>query len=354
MQINSVSNILLRWYDNNKRDLPIRLTKDPYKIWISEIMLQQTQMKTAIPYYIRWIDKFPTLESVAKAKSDRILKLWEGLGYYRRCLNFHKASKIVIDKYDGRIPSDYESFKALPGVGEYTVGAVLSIAFGVALPAIDGNVNRVMSRFNGIKNLTKRNKDILYNCIVSLFNKSDPGDINQALMEIGALLCVPKNPLCNKCPLSNNCKAFKNGNPELYPTKIKRLPKPHFTVVTAIIWRKEKFYIQKRSEKKMLGGLWEFPGGKVEKGESLKNALIREIEEECHFTPNIIKKATSIVHAYSHFSITMHCYHCREKEKKILDQSSSNWITVNEIPKYSFPKANHKIFNFMNKNDWNI
>ena len=250
MQINSVSNILLRWYDNNKRDLPIRLTKDPYKIWISEIMLQQTQMKTAIPYYIRWIDKFPTLESVAKAKSDRILKLWEGLGYYRRCLNFHKASKIVIDKYDGRIPSDYESFKALPGVGEYTVGAVLSIAFGVALPAIDGNVNRVMSRFNGIKNLTKRNKDILYNCIVSLFNKSDPGDINQALMEIGALLCVPKNPLCNKCPLSNNCKAFKNGNPELYPTKIKRLPKPHFTVVTAIIWRKEKFYIQKRIQKK--------------------------------------------------------------------------------------------------------
>ena len=354
MQINNVSKMLLHWYGDNKRDLPIRLTKDPYKIWISEIMLQQTQMKTAIPYYTRWIDKFPTLELVAKAKSDKILKSWEGLGYYRRCLNFHKASKIVINKYNGRIPNEYEPFKALPGVGEYTAGAVLSIAFGIALPAIDGNVRRVMSRFKGIKNFTKRNKIIIYNSIVSLFNKINPGDINQALMEVGALVCFPINPLCNKCPLSYQCKALKNGNPELYPNKIKRLPKPHFTVVTAIIWRKEKFYIQKRSKKRMLGGLWEFPGGKVEEGESLKSALIREIEEECHFTPDIIKKATSIAHAYSHFSITMHCYHCREKEKNISSQSTSNWITVNEIPKYSFPKANHKIFNFMKKNDWNI
>jgi len=354
VQVNIISKEILNWYYKNKRELPFRFTKNPYKIWISEVMLQQTQMKTAIPFYNRWIDSFPTLQSVAMAKSDKILKLWEGLGYYRRCLNFHKASKIVMKKYHGRIPNNYKTFISLPGVGEYTAGAVLSIAFGVPIPAIDGNVNRLLSRLNGIKNLTKRNKLIINNKIKSLLIDIDPGDLNQALMELGALVCIPKNPLCHDCPLSHVCKAYRNGRPELYPKKIKKPLKPHLKVVTAIIWRKEKFYIQKRSKKQMLGGLWEFPGGKVKKGETLENALVREIEEECLFTPDIIKKAASINHTYSHFSITMHCYHCKEKKKRITSQNPSNWILVKDIDKYSFPKANHKIFNFMSKNGWHI
>mgnify|MGYP001218360120 CR=1 FL=1 len=354
MQTKITSKQILKWYYGNKRELPFRFTKDPYKIWISEVMLQQTQMKTVIPFYNRWVDSFPTIQSVARTKADKILKSWEGLGYYRRCLNFHKASKIIMDKYDGRVPNNYESFRSLPGVGEYTAGAVLSIAFGVSIPAIDGNVNRLMSRLNGIKNLTKRNRSIIKNKIKSLLIDIEPGDLNQGLMEIGALVCIPKNPLCYKCPLSHVCKAYKNGSPELYPITIKKSPKPHLKVVTAIIWRKNKFFIQKRSKKQMLGGLWEFPGGKVEKGETLENALIREIEEECLFTPVIIKKAASINHAYSHFTITIHCYHCKEKKIKLKSQNPSKWIAVSQIDKYSFPKANHKLFNFISKNGWYI
>ena len=172
--------------------------KSPKKLYfrvLSEFMLQQTQVKTVIPYFNRFTKKFKTLRSLSKSNENQILKLWEGLGYYRRCLNFHKASKIVINKYNGCIPNEYEPFKALPGVGEYTAGAVLSIAFGIPLPAIDGNVRRVMSRLKGIKNFTKRNKIIIHNSIVSLFNKTNPGDINQALMEVGALVCFPVNPL---------------------------------------------------------------------------------------------------------------------------------------------------------------
>ena len=158
MQIKIDSSALIYWYNNNKRPLPFRSTKDPYKIWISEIMLQQTQMKTVIPFYERWVNKLPTIESVARTNIDSLLKLWEGLGYYRRCQNFYQASKIIVEDYKGVVPSDYESFKGLPGVGDYTAGAVLSISFGIPIPAIDGNVKRVMARLYGFKHLTRYNE----------------------------------------------------------------------------------------------------------------------------------------------------------------------------------------------------
>ena len=354
MQIKFDPSLLIYWYNSNKRELPFRSTKDPYKIWISETMLQQTQMKTVIPFYERWVSALPTIGSVARTNIASLLKLWEGLGYYRRCHNFYQASKIIVEDYKGIVPSDYDSFKGLPGVGDYTAGAVLSISFGIPIPAIDGNVKRVMARLYGFKHLTRYNSTIIYKALSITLKNVNPSDFNQGLMELGALICTSEFPKCFKCPLSKNCKAYQSTNPTNYPQKKVKSSIPHFNVVAAIIWRGDTFYIQKRSDDKMLGGLWEFPGGKVKKGETLELALLRELKEECNLNARILKKATSIKHRYSHYSITMHCYYCEEKNDKIVSLTNSNWINKNQISQYSFPKANHKIFNFLNKNDWNL
>ena len=348
MQI-KVTNQLLHWYNNNKRTLPFRNTKDPYKIWVSEVMLQQTQIKTVIPYFNRWVKEYPTSKSAANASLDKLLKLWEGLGYYRRCRNFHKALKIVEQKYEGEIPNNFDEFLTLPGVGEYTAGAVLSIAYQKCIPAIDGNVKRVMARILGIRNLTIKNQKRLKSNVQKLIPTTNPGNFNQALMELGALICTPINPSCEICPLSNYCKAYKYKEPALYPLKKKKKTKPHYIVVAGIIWRDDKFFIQKRDENAMLGGLWEFPGGKVENGESLEDALSREIKEECNITPIIKKKVGFVKHSYSHFSISLHCFNCTENGESINHSNKRTWITLKEVESFTFPKANHKIFSLINQ-----
>jgi len=348
MQINITSQIL-HWFNNNRRTLPFRKTNDPYKIWVSEIMLQQTQIKTVIPYYNRWVKEYPTLKTAANANLDKLLKLWEGLGYYGRCRNFHKALKIVEEKYKGKIPNKFDEFLTLPGVGEYTAGAVLSIAYQKCVPAIDGNVKRVMARILGIKNLTTRNQSRLKRNVQKLISTTEPGNFNQGLMELGALICTPIKPSCEICPLSKFCKAYKSKEPALYPLKKKKKANPHYTVVAGIIWRDNKFFIQKRDENVMLGGLWEFPGGKVENGESLEEALSREILEECNIVPIIQKKVGLVKHSYSHFSISFHCFHCVENDDRIDQSNRRAWIAMNEIDSFTFPKANHKIFSLISQ-----
>ena len=317
-------------------------------------MLQQTQMQTVIPYYKRWIKKYPTLKSVANADIDNLLKLWEGLGYYNRCINFHKASKIIMFNYNGKIPDGWNDFRSLPGVGDYTAGAVLSIAFNKKLIAIDGNIKRVVSRLLGIRNLSNHNKKRIKNWLETYIPESSPGDFNQSLMELGSLICKPKNPKCYECPMTKICKAFLNGEPERYPIALKRGINPTYTIVAGILWRNQKFFIQKRKNSKMLMGLWEFPGGKVNNNESLKEALNREFEEECGIRPKIIKKIGSIKHSYSHFSIIFHVFHCRENKNVIKQLNDSKWISIDEIDKYPFPKVNHKVFKLLNRQGWDV
>ena len=280
MQSNTIATTLQKWYRNTKRDLPFRATKDPYKIWISEVMLQQTQIKTVIPYYNRWIVTFPDIQIVANSKLDSLLKIWEGLGYYRRCVNFHNATKIVLKNYNGKIPSNYNTFIKLPGVGKYTAGAVLSISFGVKIPAIDVNVIRVISRFYSLNKSANINKTI-YNLVSSMLEHvNSPGDFNQALMDFGSLICMQKNPKCSICPISTYCKAYSKNQINQLPNISKPKPKPHYDVVVGMIWYNNKFYIQKRSLDSMLAGLWEVPGGKVNQGESFETALKRGIKND--------------------------------------------------------------------------
>jgi A/G-specific adenine glycosylase len=345
---------ILSWYDENKRSLPFRDIKNPYFTWLSEIMLQQTQVNTMIPYFNRWINIFPTLNDVANATEQEVLKLWEGLGYYSRCRNFQKATQIVMKNYDGVIPNNYNEFLRLPGVGPYTAAAVMSIAFNKSIPAIDGNIRRVSSRILGRKKMGAQAQKRIRNYLEREIEHHRPGDFNQALMDLGSSICTPQKPMCKQCPINTMCFAMDSGNPELYPEKRKKKKSPHYNVAAGLIWDNDKFFIQKRSAKSLLGGVWEFPGGKVEKGETVEGALKRELKEECNIEPTIHGKAGAVKHVFSHFSIDLTVFHCSIDEQTPKTELPNTWITPNEIKQYPFPAANHKLFKILDQNDWNI
>ena len=351
---NYFSNNLLRWYDSNSRDLPWRKTHDLYKIWISEVMLQQTRVKTVIPYYLRWVEKYESIKSVAKADELNLLKLWEGLGYYSRCKNFHKSCKIIVNDYGGEVPADYQNFLLLPGVGDYTASAVFSIGLKQTYAAIDGNVKRVMARVLRIKNITKRNKKRIHNTIIEWMDPERPGDINQALMDLANKVCRVDRAQCNTCPIDEICMANKMSIPESYPRRIKRKVIPHKEIVAGIIWQREKFLITKREENALLGGLWEFPGGEIASSETPVGALRRQIKEKWDIDINIKKKVGNVKHAYSHFKITLTLYQCQSQGSVKSNNKEYRWITPAEIKYFPFPKSNHKLFNVLNSIGWNV
>ena len=337
---------LLSWYDNREHNFPWRGTNDPYKIWLSEVMLQQTQVHTVIPYFKRWMQVFPNIKSVASADMDTILKQWEGLGYYARARNFHAACKIVEGNYLGEIPNDIDQFSALPGVGSYIAGAVMSIAFNRPVPAVDTNAFRVVSRLRAIDKPFSKCKKAIQNILSDLLCTQRPGGFNQAIMDLGRNICTPVNPQCIICPLSKHCSAFVNNTVHNYPVKLKSRQKPHYRVAVGVIWKNKKILISKRREKGLLGGLWEFPGGKIEGGESVKNCIIREVQEELGVCVKPTFFLKQIKHAYTHFSITLDAYHCKfiGGDPRALGCADWRWVTPKQIHGLSFPKANHKLF----------
>jgi A/G-specific adenine glycosylase len=342
-----IVNKLLKWYKKNDVQYPWRLTTNPYHIWVSEIMLQQTQAQTVIPYFNNWLIKFPNINSVAKAKSDDILKSWEGLGYYARARNFHLACKKLCEKGLNVVPKDFNEFIQLPGVGEYTASAVLSIAYNKPLPAIDSNVIRIVSRINEIPFTFPKSKKIINEYLVSILPKKNSGDFNQSMMDFGRFVCRNIAPKCNDCIINIHCNAFVNNNVDNFPIKLKKPKKPHYNIAVGVIWNENKILITKRPNNGLLGGLWEFPGGKIKTNESSQQCVIREIKEELNIKIRIQKKIHQIQHAYSHFSITMHAYNCQfiKGNLKLLGCTDFKWINPGDIEKFAFPKANHKIFN---------
>ncbi|MDY6791330.1 MAG: A/G-specific adenine glycosylase [Thermodesulfobacteriota bacterium] len=339
---------LLNWYEKNKRDLPWRKTKDPYKVWLSEVMLQQTQVKTMIPYYQRWLERLPTIQDLAAASEQEVLKLWEGLGYYNRCHNFQKAAKRVCAEYDGRVPDHPDLFLKLPGVGPYILSAVMSIAFKRALPVVDGNVLRVVTRYIELwddisKSATKNN---VYQMLLDLIPKNNPGDFNQAVMELGALVCAPKNPTCSTCPLKRACQAKKKESIDSLPFRPRKKKIPLYKVALAVILKKNKFLIQKRPANGHLAGMWEFPGGKIKADESAEQAITRECHEELDVSIKIIGKLKNVKHAYTHFKIELNIFICRLTSSTPQARQSQpiRWIGLNEMTQYPFPAANYKFF----------
>ncbi len=339
---------LLGWYRTHKRQMPWRDHPDPYYVWVSEIMLQQTRVDQATPYFERFVETFPTLEALAAAPLDQVLLCWEGLGYYARARNFHRAAQEVVEKHGGTIPSDYESFRALPGVGPYTAAAVLSIAYGKPHAALDGNVIRVLARAFALPDDVKRpaTRRLLQTLADSLLPHSDPGDANQALMELGARVCTPAHPACPKCPLRGACMAYQRGIPTAFPVATPKAPTPHYDVAVGLLRDADgRLLIQRRPENGLLGGLWEFPGGKVEAGETPQAACAREFSEELGVDVAVGPLVARVAHAYTHFRVTLHAFECRVQKGTPESRLGLPlaWGAPEKLDAYAFPRANRRI-----------
>ncbi len=341
-----ISEHLLGWYFSNKRILPWRETKDPYKIWISEIMLQQTQVATVIPYYQRWINSFPNIETLASADYNDVLKHWEGLGYYSRCKNIHLTAQSL----GGKLPNTFHELIQLPGIGEYTAKTILAIAHNQQEVGIDTNLERIGFRLLGLKKKSKFNSNRVKKFLEKIQDKSKPGDFNQALMDLGSSFCQAKAVYCDPCPITAECKATLNDNPLEYPEIKKSKPIPTVNVAVCIISHNSKLLLIQRPQNKMLGGLWEFPGGKIKLGEPKENATTREVKEETGLIIKDPQYLGEVKHQYSHFKVSISLfYHRIDDISSIKIKENYIWTTMKGVDKFALPKANYKMLELLNK-----
>jgi A/G-specific adenine glycosylase len=329
--------LLINWFQGNQRDLPWRKDYESYQVWISEVMLQQTQVATVLPYFERWMARFPTIESLASASEDEVLKHWEGLGYYSRARNLHKMAQKITE-----IPTDKKELLSLPGIGPYTAGAILSIAFNQDEALVDGNVIRVLSRLTNDSENSRLNTQRFWKLAEEALPHGQARAFNQGLMELGALICSPKSPKCSVCPIAEACKAKAAGTAEALPNRGPKQVKEQIQVAIAIIEDGDKVFIQKRPSKGLMGGLWEFPGGKVEDNESVESALHREIQEEMGIELSKIREFKQIKHAYTRFKVDLHCYLATYERGtvKLTTATEGKWVKRSELKEYAFPAAN--------------
>ncbi len=347
--MNPFSADLLRWFRANAADLPWRRVRDPYTVWLSEIMLQQTQVQTVIGYFERFVARFPTIAALAAAPLDDVLKLWEGLGYYSRARNLHRAAQEVMVHWGGELPRTARELQSLPGIGRYTAAAIASLAYGEDVPVLDGNVIRVMTRlYNIAEDITQQSTlNRLWELAAALVPAGEAGPYNEALMELGRVICRPRRPACSRCPLQAHCQAYRAGLQEQRPIRARRAPVPHYNVVAGVIsgTAQGRYLIARRRPEGLLGGLWEFPGGKQEDGESRPEALQRELKEELDITVEVGEFLVRVRHAFTHFRITLDAYHCRHVsgEPRALGVADFAWVTLEEMAGYAFGKADQQI-----------
>ncbi|MEA5449860.1 A/G-specific adenine glycosylase [Leptolyngbya sp. CCNP1308] len=339
---------LLAWYTDRGRALPWRNIDNPYAIWVSEIMLQQTQVKTVLPYYQRWLEQFPTVESLATADQQTVLKAWEGLGYYSRARNLHKAAQRMMSDHHGQIPRDFDAITALPGIGKTTAGGILSSAFNLPHAILDGNVKRVLARLVALPVPPARALKDLWVLSEHLLDPQNPRDFNQAIMDLGATLCTRRNPTCDRCPWQAYCCAYNRNIQSELPMSETKGPLPHKQIGVAVIWNEQdQILIDRRKQEGLLGGLWEFPGGKIEPGETIEDCIAREIQEELGIEIAVGDRLCTVTHAYSHFKVTLNVHHCTHLagDPQPIECDEVRWVTLDTIEEFPFPKANIHIIN---------
>ncbi len=349
--VREVRAAIMAWFRREARDLPWRTTRDPYRIWLSEVILQQTRVDQGLPYYERFLEAFPTVEDLAEASEDEVLKRWEGLGYYTRARNLHRAARVVAAQHGGRLPQSAELLQLLPGIGKYTAGAIASIAFGERAPVVDGNVKRVLTRLYDMDapiGETETERD-LWRLAGALVPSRHPGDFNQGIMELGARVCTPKTPDCAGCPVTSCCLSRARGTQAERPVRRPKRTVPHQEMVVAVIAREGQYLIGRRPARGLLGGLWEFPGGKVAPGESHGQALERVCREELGIAVEVRGLVASVRHAYTHLKVTLNVYRCDiiKGAPQPTTHSELRWAAPAAFEDYAFPKANHKFLNLL-------
>jgi A/G-specific adenine glycosylase len=353
--MNKLQTLILAWFQENARDLPWRKTYDPYHVWISEIMLQQTQMDRVVEYFNRWISHFPDITSITKANEEEVLKLWEGLGYYTRARNIMKSANILQAEYGGNLPAEHDLLIKLPGIGKYTAAAIMSIAFNKDYPLVDANIERIFARLFNLDKPVKDKKThtFIWQKALELLPKARAREFNQALMELGALICISKNPRCKVCPIMSCCQSFSLGLVAKRPV-LKDPPKTIFIEMsTGILEHNGKILIQKRKSKGVWPNLWEFPGGRLEPGETPEMALIREYMEETELTIGNLKKITTVQHSYTIYRVTLHCYFCSSRngnfEPVLHGAQEYRWVAPRELANYAFPAGHRKLIDQLQK-----
>ena len=339
---------LLAWYAQHARVLPWRGDTNPYAVWVSEVMLQQTRVETVVPYYERWMKRFPDLAALARASQQEVLSAWEGLGYYSRARNLHRAAQIVLQEMDGELPGDPRALARLPGIGRYTAGAIASLAFGEDAPALDGNIRRVLARvFNLVEPArSPAGERRLWELAAGHLPPGQAGDYNQALMDLGATICTPSAPTCPECPVSRVCQAQALGIQDQRPVLQKKPATPHYVVTAAVICRDRQVLITQRPLNGLLGGLWEFPDGKLQPGENLADCLQREICEELGVRVSVQDCMGVYRHAYTHFRVTLHAFRCTLHNRIAPLPRQVNdlrWVAPAELPGFPMGKIDRQI-----------
>jgi len=340
---------LLQWYAQNARELPWRSLQSPYRTWVSEVMLQQTQVDTVIPYFQRWMARFPDIPALAAASEGDVLSAWEGLGYYSRARNLHRAAQILVDERNVQLPQTPQDLQGLPGIGPYTAAAIASIAFDVDVAAVDGNIRRVLARMYNVQEPvgSKEGEKRFWTLANENLPPGQASSYNQALMDLGSLICTPKAPDCEKCPISEFCQARALGLQEERPVRSPRKKPPHLTVTAAVIQRDGKVLLAQRPSKGLLGGMWEFPGGTMEDGDAdLQACLKREIREELGVVIRVGDPFGVYQHAYTHFRITLHAFKCdilSEEQPENLASERLLWVKLGDLTAYPMGKVDRQI-----------
>lgn len=342
----AIARRLLAWYDEQARDLPWRRTQDPYRIWVSEVMLQQTRVETVVPYYERWLRAFPDIQQLAAASVGHVLQIWEGLGYYARARNLHRAAAMVATEYGGQLPANADALQRLPGIGRYTAGAIASIAFGAREPVLDGNVKRVLARLFDLTFdiRSASGAQQLWALAEQLVPPLRPGDFNQALMELGALVCTSGEPACRDCPLRTICAARKLGVQSQRPLATQQPATPHYDEVAAIIRQPGRVLIVQRPAQGLLGGLWRFPGGRPENGEAAADCLRRILAADIGSPIKVGRRMTTVRHAYTHFRVTVRVHECSAVDIPALP-ADYRWADAADLELLAMGKVDRTIAN---------
>ncbi len=346
MDKKSFQDDLIGWFVSEQRELPWRKDQDPYKVWVSEIMLQQTRVDTVIPYFNRFLERFPTIEALASADEEKVLKAWEGLGYYSRVRNLQSAVQEVHEHYGGQVPDSPEKIASLKGVGPYTAGAILSIAYGIPEPAVDGNVMRVLSRILLIWDDIARpaSRKIFESAVREIISHENPSYFNQALMELGALICTPTSPSCLLCPVRDHCAAFDEGVQKELPVKTKKKKQKNIELAAGIFSDGQgRILIRKRPKTGLLANLWEFPTVELSLGfQRQREQLAGHFEEIYGFSPKISESLGEIGHVFSHLIWNIHVF-SGSFDGDITESHQLKLVTEEEIQDYAFPVPYQKM-----------